>query len=453
MASRVFKAPRGMLGLPGVRVLSDRHFARLLAIVVPLLLVVTYLWNHVLTVLFAPHPPPAEDFYQYLQGAVSLRSLGDPYAIPDPSLHAPWDYRITTTYIYPPLFAVLLVPLTFLSPSLVVRGWVVLMQVLAVLAVALVYRALGRPGRGELVAVTVAVATFMPLIATALTGAMNPILLLLCALALPPLLRGQQRRAGVWLGLAIGIKLFPAGLLPYLLFRRLGRALLYVGLTVAATIAVGVAVTRPVALAHYLFDLLPALGEGNGYRENQSFLGFFTRLCSPGGLDGASAGPGACARAFTLSADVLLLVGLWWAITRGSLAHRPEAAHRRQRALEYALALFSIPLLASISWGLHLILMLLPIAILLRYLFAEDRWTPKRALVVIGALACFSVVRGGYYTVLAQPWLAQAGGAVQAVVRGAGESYLAGLLLFWGLTFLLLREAKRTSLLELRRVE
>ncbi len=450
MASRAFKASRSILELPGLRVLENRRFAWMLATLATAMLVAAYLWRYVAAVLLAPHAPAAEDFYYYMQGASSLRTLGDPYAVPDTNVHAPWDYRITTNYPYPPLFAALLVPLSVLPAEMVARWWVVLMQVLSLAAVAVVYHTLGRPTRGELLAMAAATATFMPLIATALTGAMNPILLLLCALALPPLLAGRQARVGLWVGLAIGIKLFPAGVLPYLAFRRLGRALLYTALAVAATVAVALVVARPAALGHYLFDLLPALGGGNGYRENQSFLGFFTRLCSPGGLDGASAPPGNCARALTVSADLLLLVGLWWVTLRGVQVKLPEAAVRRRRALEYGLAVFTVPLVASITWGLHLVLMLLPIAILLRYLFAENRWTPKRTLVLVGALACFSVVRGGYYTLLGQPWLAQAGGAWQAVVRLTGESYLAGLLLFWGLTFLLLREA---NALQLGRIE
>ncbi len=436
---------RGLLSLPGLRALRNPRFAWIVAGVATLALVASYLWNHVVTVLGASAPPSAEDFYMYYQGGLSLRTMGDPYAIPNPDLHAPWDYRITTTYIYPPLFAALLVPLTYLPAGLVARFWIVLMQALAVLALVVVYRALGRPTRRELLAMTAVTATFLPLIATALTGAMNPILLFLCALALPPLLRHEQRRTGLWLGLAIGIKLFPVGVLPYLAFRRFGRALLYATLAAALTVAFGVVITRPAALGHYVFDLLPALGAGNGYRENQSLLGFFTRLCSPGGPDGASAGPGACARALTVPADLLLLAALWWATARDSLWQVPEAVRRRRRALEYALALLTVPLIASISWGLHLVLILLPIAIILRYMVAESYLTPVRVGIFAGALACFSVIRGAYYTFLLHPASAAgwAGLLMQSAVRIVSESYLLGLLLLWLLAFSLLRRADR----------
>jgi len=429
------RASPGFLGLPLVRTFRRPGFAWTVAALVTGALVAAYLWAHVVTVLAASRPPAADDFYMYYQGAWSLRALGDPYAIPNPDLHAPWDPRITTTYIYPPLFAGLLVPLTFLPPGVVVRLWIVLMQVLAAASLVVVYRALGRPARGELLAMVAVTATFMPLIANALTGAMNTLLLLLCALALPAVLRQHQRRAGFVLGLAAGIKLFPAALLPYLAFRRLGGGLLYAGLTFAATVLIGVAITRPAALAHYLFDLLPALGSGNGYRENQSLLGFFTRLCSPGGPDGASAGPGLCARALTIPADLLLFAGLWAVTVRDHRDEQSADTRDRRRALEYALAVVTVPLVASVAWGLHLVLVLLPLAVALRCLVAEGGLTRGRLALLIGVIACFSVLRGAYYTAIVESLAAPTTPLLAGAVRLASESYFIGLLLLWGLLF------------------
>lgn len=436
--------------LPLLRAFGNPRFAWTVGVLLTAALVAAYLWSHVVTVLLAPQTPVAEDFSMYYQGAWSLRTLGDPYAIPDPNLHAPWDPRITTTYIYPPLFAALLLPLTFLPPELVVRFWIVGMQLLAVLALIVVYRQLGRPSRGELLTIVAICVTFLPLIATALTGAMNTMLLFLCALALPPLLRHEQRRAGALLGLAIGIKFLPAAVLPYLLFRRFGRAVLYALATFALTLAFGLLITRPAAISHYLLDLLPALGSGNGYRENQSLLGFFTRLCSPGGLDGASAGPGGCARGLTLSADVVLFAGLWLATAHRSLWELSPAARYRRRALEYGLALLTVPLVASISWGLHLVLALLPIAILLRYLVAERAFTRPRLVALMVSLACFSVVRGAFYMAILHPFPGAASLPLQIALRLASESYVVGLLLLWLLVFRVLRGADAVAVRETR---
>jgi hypothetical protein len=248
------------------------------------------------------------------------------------------------------------------------------------------------------------------------------------------------------LGLAIGIKFLPAAALPYLLFRRFGRAVLYALITFALTLAIGAVVTRPSALAHYLLDLLPALGSGNGYRENQSLLGFFTRLCSPGGLDGASAGPGACARGLTVGADAALFAGLWLATARRSLWELSESARYRRRALEYGLAVLTVPLVASISWGLHLVLVLLPIAILLRYLVADRAFTRPRLVALIVALACFSVVRGAFYMAILHPFP----GTPQIAMRLASESYVVGLLLLWLLVFRVLRSADAVAARESR---
>jgi hypothetical protein len=284
-----------------------------------------------------------------------------------------------------------LLPLTFLPPELVVRFWIVGMQLLAVVALIVVYQQLGRPSRGELLAMVAISATFLPLIATALTGAMNTILLFLCALALPFLLRHQERRAGMLLGLAIGIKFLPAAALPYLLSPLWPR--------------------RALCPRHL--------------RAHAGACGFDHAPGRPGPLPVRSAARAGLGQRLP---GKPIAVGILHA------AVQPRRARWRQRR----------------TWGLHLVLVLLPIAILLRYQVADRAFTRPRLAAVIVALACFSVVRGAFYMAILHPFPGTPLPPLQIAMRLASESYVVGLLLLWLLVFRVLRSADAVAAKETR---
>jgi hypothetical protein len=64
--------------------------------------------------------------------------------------------------------------------------------------------------------------------------------------------QGRSNEAGAWMGLAASIKPFLLVVFPYLLFTRQWRAVLWGGLSWAASFAVGVAVFGPAALMQWL---------------------------------------------------------------------------------------------------------------------------------------------------------------------------------------------------------
>jgi hypothetical protein len=49
-------------GLPLVRAFANPRFAWTVAVLLTAALAAAYLWSHVVSVLFAPQPPVAEDF-------------------------------------------------------------------------------------------------------------------------------------------------------------------------------------------------------------------------------------------------------------------------------------------------------------------------------------------------------------------------------------------------------
>src|SRR5256712_3055171 len=180
--------------------------------------------------LLAPQAPRADDFQDYLFAAHQIAAGGDPYANFIRN-HVPWDWSLSSGYLYPPAFAVTLIPLTWVGNDLAVRIWLVLIQAAIAASLLIVYAVIGRPQRGALLAVVAGLTTFFPLASTGLTGAMNSLLLLLLTGAWAYWQRRKDVLSGVLVGVAAVFKLFPLALLPYLAWRRHWKLLAAVGVT------------------------------------------------------------------------------------------------------------------------------------------------------------------------------------------------------------------------------
>src|ERR1700736_2365834 len=130
-----------------------------------------YAWRFVLPLL-GPQAPRADDFQDYLFAAHQITTGGDPYANFIRN-HVPWDWSLSSGYLYPPAFAVTLIPLTWVSNDLAVRIWLLLMQAAVLASVLIIYRMIGRPRRAELLAIVGVLTTFFPLANSVLAGTMN----------------------------------------------------------------------------------------------------------------------------------------------------------------------------------------------------------------------------------------------------------------------------------------
>jgi hypothetical protein len=97
-------------------------------------------------------------------------------------------------------------------------------------------------------------------------GQSTPILLLCLAGCGASILRGRSLRAGLWLGLAAGIKLFPAYLLIYPLYRRDRRFLTGAAIAIGASLLVPVFIMGPSASfsAYREFGVDRLMGEATG---------------------------------------------------------------------------------------------------------------------------------------------------------------------------------------------
>jgi Glycosyltransferase family 87 len=397
------------------------------------LLLAVYAWIAVLPV-FGPHAPRADDFQDYLLAAHQLAAGGDPYAS-FIRTHVPWDWSLSSGYLYPPAFAAFLIPLTWVSNDLAVRIWLILIQAAVLASLLIVYRVIGRPRRAELLCLVAVLTTFFPLLSSDLTGTMNAILLLLLTVAWAAWQRRQDVAAGAMVGIASVIKLFPLALIPYLAWRRHWRLLAALGATLLGGLLLGFAVTSVDHNLYYFRDMLPHLAAGTGYRENQSLAGFTARLCDPS-LSQTGGSAGWCGRL------------LDWPLVLALLAVVLTATSRASRSgLEFALAVSTLPLISSVTWSFHLVILILPIALLIRRVFsgAVSRHAGR---ILIVAWLCFSVGPAFHYLLIFHPlphWSGLFDVIPAVLTRLAGETYFIGSLIVVGSVWLALRHEQRVA--------
>ena len=384
--------------------------------------------------LLAPQPPRADDFQDYLFAAQQIATGGDPYANFIRN-HVPWDWSLSSGYLYPPAFAVTLIPLTWVSNDLAVRIWLFLIQAAVLASLVIIYRVIGWPRRAELLAVVAVLTTFFPLANTVYAGAMNSLLLLLLTGSWACWQRRQDIATGALVGIAAIFKLFPLALLPYLVWRRHFKLVAVLCLTGLGGLAVGLAVTSLDHNIYYFREMLPHLAAGTGYRENQSLAGFTARICQPSSAD-AGGGAGWCGPVL----DWPLIVGLLVIVLRAT-------SRASRTGLEFALAVSALPLVSSVTWSFHLVILILPIALLIRLAFtgAVSRVGGR---VLMAAWLCFSVLPGLHYLLIVHPlphWPGLLDLVSQGVARLAGEAYVIGTLIIFGSTWVALRNSRRAA--------
>jgi hypothetical protein len=395
------------------------------------LLVALYAYLYLLPVL-GPHAPRTDDFQDYLFAAQQLASGGDPYANFIRS-HVPWDWSLSSGYLYPPAFAVILIPLTWVPNDLAVRIWLLVIQAAVAASLLIVYRVIGRPRRGELLCLAAVMTTFFPLSSTVLTGSMNSLLLLLLTGAWAGWQRRKDVLSGVLVGGAAVFKLFPLALLPYLAWRRHWKLLGAVGATGLAGLALCLAVTSIDHNLYYFREMLPHLAAGTGYRENQSLAGFTARICQPSTAD-AGGGAGWCGRALDWPLVLLLL----FIVIRAT--SRPVRS-----GLEFALAVTTLPLISSVTWSFHLVVLILPIVLLIRQAFA-GAISRRAGRFLLAAWLCFSVGPALHYLLIYHP-LPHLPGVLDLLplvaTRLFGEAYFIGTLIIFGSVWVALRNERR----------
>jgi hypothetical protein len=397
------------------------------------ILLAFYAWRFLLPLL-GPQAPRADDFQDYLFAAQQIATGGNPY---DGFIrnHVPWDWSLSSGYLYPPAFAVTLIPLTWIANDLAVRIWLFLIQAAVLASVLIIYRMIGRPSRAELLVLVAVLTTFFPLANTVLAGTMNSLLLLLLTAAWAYWQRRRDVAGGVLIGAAAVFKLFPAALLPYLAWRRHWKLLAAAAVTGLAGIGLGLAVTSVDHNIYYFRDMLPHLAAGTGYRENQSLAGVAARFCDPNTAN-AGGSAGWCGRLIDWPAVLVLLAIVWRMTSRVS-----------RSGLEFALAVTALPLISSVTWSFPLVILILPITLLVRRA-VTGRMSRGQIRALMVAWVCFSAAPAIHYLLILYP-LPHWSGALDliplTITRLLGEAYFIGTLIVFASVCFALRKERRAE--------
>jgi hypothetical protein len=263
---------------------------------------------------------------------------------------------------------------------------------------------------------------FEPTIANVVEGQINLVLLALSGVWLLAWIAGRWW-GGVALGVAVALKLIqaPVGLLA--LWARRWPIL-------ASAFVAGLGLwllAAPQYLFEYLFKVVPAIGAGTGFFENHSPGGTVARLLAPDTFFGYTRGAPLVARIIT---TVIALAALL--VTFAVLRSPSRTANGR--ALEAAAVVAVTPIVASYSWGTHLVLLLLPMLVLVAWAVRRGDWTVL-GLVAIG----WALIGPGHHTF---QMLLVSGYSNLVVLRLMAEFGVVGILAVWTASLLAVRRER-----------
>jgi alpha-1,2-mannosyltransferase len=314
-----------------------------------------------------------QDFGAYLNAARDIVHGQPLYAA---FLHHPFpDATLRPAYIYPPSFALLIAPLGLLPDAAAALVWTALEQLALIVAIVFVVRWL-RPTRWAVAALVVATLSFYPLWVDVVQGQANLLVLLLVTVGFVGVLRARPA-FGAAIGVAAALKVTPLILVVWLLLDRRFRAAAFVLGGFAVLTAAGALLRFQDTIA-YFGQVLPALASGTAFYANQSLAGVLDRTLSANpytqpwiDLPWVS---------LLVVGGALTLIGWWWWRTR---RHSAEA-----RGVAF---IPLVPLLSSVTWTHHLVIVL-PLIWLSLIALGQREWPPLPTAALTGILVLFSVV-------------------------------------------------------------
>jgi len=395
-----------------VAALRNRSFRTLLLAISGVPIVALYLWQAVVQPIFLGGY--LGDFQEsYLRAAVRIASGQDPY-----DLCSTMGCLEPTgpQYVMPPVLAWMLQPLVGVDGHVITVGAVLVLNASLFLFVWLTLRAL-RVADWQLAALLVLTAlAFEPVTGNIAEGQVNLVLLGLSGVWFAAWVDARWW-GGLALGAAIALKLIQG---PVALLVLWARRWTMFAAAAAAGLVLWIA-GAPQFLLEYLFKVLPAVSAGTGFFENHSPGGTVTRLFDPNTFVVVRGSP-TPARVITTAIGLAVLVATLAAL-RSS----------RSRSLEAAAIVAATPLIASYSWGTHLVLLLLPMFVLISWSIGRRDW------LVLGLVAVTWMLVGPVHKLLQV--LLVSGYPDLVVLRVLAESGVVGITALWIASLIALRRS------------
>ena len=339
--------------------LDNRGFRTLLLVTAGIPIGALYLWQALIQPLvFGAY---LGDFQEsYMRAARQFAAGRDPY---DLCRTMGCLEPTGPQYVTPPPLAWLLQPLIGVDSHAITIGAILLLNACVFFFVFCAVRALKVDDPQLVVLMLLIAVSFEPVIGNIDEGQINLLLLALSGVWMWTWIEDGWW-GGVAMGAAVAIKVIqgPVGLL--ILWGRRWSML-------AAAAVTGLALwllPGPQHIFEYLTSVLPAVSQGTGLYENHSPGGTITRLLAPDTFLGVVPGSPPAARLITLAIALAAL-----AITFAVL--RSPARSATGRSLEAAAIVAVTPVVASYSWGTHLVLLLLPMLVLVVWAVRRRDWT------------------------------------------------------------------------------
>lgn len=304
------------------------------------------------------------DFSQYWTGAISVATGRHVYYwLPGP----PIDVAIS--YPYPPFLAVLLSPLTRFWDSQTARGfWLVFSILCLVLGCYITARLTTVPGQRINGALWLSVLLILPATTWALgLGQISPQLLLIAVGALGLLWSRWPALSGTVMAIGLGIKLFPALLIGYLVARREWRAALLAVGTAGLLVGLTLLVLGGEIYHTYLTQVVPSQRWWLRWPYNVSVAGFFIRL-ETGPVFSRDPNAYAPFPVLPIAISSLFLVGVCaYGVWRAP-------AGRAGALAAYSLAIVTMLLTSPMNGNYNILILLLPLTVVLREWASATWW-------------------------------------------------------------------------------
>lgn len=346
---------------------DNRRFRTLLLAIAAPPVAALYVWRTLILPTLAG-ALPADFSANYMAAAARIASGHDPY---DPCAIQGCSSTGAFTplplagaqYVTPLPVAWMLQPLVGVDPHVQLAIVIGVLQIAVVVFLWSTLRAVGVTDWQLALLLVLVVIGFEPVVGNFDEGQVNLVLLALSGVWLMAWVAGDRWWGGAALGAAVAIKLLQAPLGLLLLWGRRWR------MVVAAAVAGGVLwlLAVPQYLPEYLFKVAPVLAGGTGLFENHSPGGTVARLLDPGTFLGAVRDTSPAARAITTAIALVALAITFWVLRR-------PRGEPTGRALEAAAVVAVGPLVASYSWGTHLVLLLLPMLVLTVWAVRRRDW-------------------------------------------------------------------------------
>lgn len=291
-----------------------------------------------------------DDFKHYWHGSVSLHAHGDPYRASPADPAAP-------SYLYPPLLAVLLLPLSQLPQADAQRVWYAInvgaLGFLIWLAIRSSHSQLARRYWGV---VTLFVLVAPPTVLGLHIGQIGIIIALLLVAGFA-LVGRNAPAAGFLFALASCIKLYPGLMIVHALTTRLYRVVMWSAVMGAVLLSVPVVMYGISPYTSYVAKVL--LSHPYAAEANISITGFWRRLLVANAFADSLVDEPALAAALVILSDAAVTgVCLW--IVRGRQRHG--------HCFQFSAWLCAMSLLSPFNGYYNLVLLVLPALVVLHYL-------------------------------------------------------------------------------------